>query len=300
MPSSTRSPQRPSVSRSTARCSCDVVEDAEVDEREPARRAALDLRDRLLPGLEVELGRRAGRHRRSDRPRSGRRPRPPRRASRPPSRYETWCHAWPGRREALEPNDAVADDVHVLRRNRRELAPELVERVAVEPARARLELRRVDEVRRADLGDVNLEPRVLAHEHARGARVVEVDVREEQVPDVGEVEPALGEAGLQVRDGGGRAAVEERRAVLRLEQVAADDARRLVVEVDRLDGARGDLTSDVRSWPLSVSARLDDLLEPGEHLLPVRLRVLGGFGGRVVVLAQCHVRHRRRGPRART
>ena len=54
-------------------------------------------------------------------------------------------------------------------------------------------------MRRADLGDVHLEPRVLADEHACGARVVEVDVREEQVPDVGELEPALGEPGLQVR-----------------------------------------------------------------------------------------------------
>jgi hypothetical protein len=38
---------------------------------------------------------------------------------------------------------------------------------------------------------------MLAHEHARGARVVEVDVREEEVTDVPSSQPALGEAGLQ-------------------------------------------------------------------------------------------------------
>ena len=36
----------------------DVVEDAEVDEREPPRRASLDLVERPLPGVEVDLGRR--------------------------------------------------------------------------------------------------------------------------------------------------------------------------------------------------------------------------------------------------
>ena len=89
-----------------------------------------------------------------------------------------------GCREACEPHDLVTDDVDVLGRNRGELAPELVERVAVEPARARLELRRIDDVRGPDLRDVHLQPGVLADERARGARVVEVDVREEKMPDV--------------------------------------------------------------------------------------------------------------------
>ena len=39
----------------------DVVDNTEVDEREPGRRAALDLRDRVLPRLEVDVGRRARR-----------------------------------------------------------------------------------------------------------------------------------------------------------------------------------------------------------------------------------------------
>ena len=141
----------------------------------------------------------------------------------------------PRRGEDLEPEEAVADGVDVALGDGRELAPERVERRPVEPARARLELRRVDEVRRADLGDVHLQPRALAHERARGSRVVEVDVREEQVADVGEVEAALGESGLQVRDAGRRAAVEERGPVDRVEEVAPDHVLLEVVEVDRLD-----------------------------------------------------------------
>ena len=90
-------------------------------------------------------------------------------------------------------------------------------------------------MRRADLRDVDLQRRVLADEHTRGARVVEVDVREEEVPDVGELEPALGEAGLQVR----RCTVvgpqsKSAGPLVGLEQVAGDDPGRLVVEVDRL------------------------------------------------------------------
>jgi len=90
-------------------------------------------------------------------------------------------------------------------------------------------------VRRADLGDVDLELGLLPDERAGGAGVVEMDVAEEQVVDVGEREPAPREASLQCRDGGGRAAVEEREAVVGLDQVAADDALGAeVVEVDEV------------------------------------------------------------------
>jgi hypothetical protein len=88
-------------------------------------------------------------------------------------------------------------------------------------------------VRHSDLGDVDLETRVLPDEDARGARMVEVDVAEEEVADVGERKPALGEALLERREIARRAAVEERGPVLGLEQVAADDALGAeVVEVD--------------------------------------------------------------------
>ncbi len=100
------------------------------------------------------------------------------------------------RREAVEPEHAVADDVDVLLRHRRELAPEHVERFAVQPPRALLQPRRVDEMRRADRRHVHLEPRMLADERAGRARVVEMDVAEQQVAHVGEREPGFGEPGL--------------------------------------------------------------------------------------------------------
>jgi hypothetical protein len=72
-----------------------------------------------------------------------------------------------------------------------------------------------------------------ANEHARGAGVVEVDVAEQQVTDVGELEIALGERPFERGDVAGWPAVEEREAVVGLEQVAADDALgAAVMEVD--------------------------------------------------------------------
>ncbi len=75
-------------------------------------------------------------------------------------------------------------------------------------------------MRCANLGDVHLQPRVLADEDARGAGVVEMDVRQEEVPQVAQLEPAFAQPGLERADARGRAAVEQRRAVFRL------DARR--------------------------------------------------------------------------
>ena len=135
----------------------------------------------------------------------------------------------PGSRPRLEAEHLSPDDVDVLRRDGDELAPEPVEVVAVQTPRAALEPTRVDEVRRADLGDVHLEAWVLAHEHSSGTGVVEVDVREQQVPDVGELEPLLREAGLQLGDAGRGAAVLEREPVLGLQEIDADHT--LVAEV---------------------------------------------------------------------
>jgi hypothetical protein len=80
---------------------------------------------------------------------------------------------------------------------------------------------------------VHLQARVLADERPRGARVVEVDVAQEQVPEVAQRQPPLRQAVLERGDGGRRAAVEEREPVLRVEQVAADDALGAeMVEID--------------------------------------------------------------------
>jgi len=77
-------------------------------------------------------------------------------------------------------------------------------------------------VRRADGGDVHRQLRVFPHENAGGACVVEVDVREEQVPEVAQLETALGQARLQLVDAGGGPAVEQRGPVFGLDEVRAD------------------------------------------------------------------------------
>ena len=74
---------------------------------------------------------------------------------------------------------------------------------------------------------------MLPDEHASGAGVVEVDVREQQVPHIGELEAALGEARLQLGHAGRRPAVLQRKAVLGLEQVRADHP--LVAEVAQVE-----------------------------------------------------------------
>ena len=66
MPCSTCSDQLRRVSRRRPRCDSTSLEDAEVDQRQPRGRAALDLADRGLPGLQVDL---RWRQRRQDEPR---------------------------------------------------------------------------------------------------------------------------------------------------------------------------------------------------------------------------------------
>ena len=88
---------------------------------------------------------------------------------------------------------------------------------------------------------------MFPHEYARRARVVEVNVAEEEMPDVCETQAALAEACLQRLDAGSRAAVEQRRPVVGFDQVGADDpVASEVVEVERpvdaharILGARG-------------------------------------------------------------
>ena len=126
---------------------------------------------------------------------------------------------------------------NVVPRHRDQLAPELVERVAVQAPRARLEARGVDEVRGADLGDVDVERGMAANEHAGRAGVVEVDVGEQEVRDVGELEASLLQLGLEPLDARGRPAVEERGPVVGLDHVRAD--RLLVAEVEEIDRVAG-------------------------------------------------------------
>jgi hypothetical protein len=218
----------------------DVLGDSEVDEGEPLGSAALDLVERVLPRLDVDLGRRRRRH--DEAPGQDAHTARVAGVERPVGVEVADVMGGVARRgEAVEAEYAVPDGVDVLLWHRRQLAPERVERVAVEPARALLQPGRVDEVRCADRRYVHLQRRVLAHEGPGRAGVVEVDVAEQQVPDVGQRETAVGEARLQRVDRRRGAAVEERRPVVGVEQVARDDPLAAeVVEVDRLRGHRED------------------------------------------------------------
>ena len=141
-----------------------------------------------------------------------------------------------GRRKAREADDGVADRADIAGRDGGELAPELVERVSVEPAGARLEPLGIDEVRETELGDVHRQPWVFAHQDACRARVVEVDVRKQQVADIAEVEPARAERVAKRGNARRGAAVEEGEAVVRLDEVHADPAG--VAEVEEIERRR--------------------------------------------------------------
>jgi hypothetical protein len=65
---------------------------------------------------------------------------------------------------------------------------------------------------------------VCSHEDAGAAGVVEMDVAEEQVTDVGERQVSTMKAVDECRERSGRPAVEERPSIVRLDDVAADDA----------------------------------------------------------------------------
>src|SRR5262249_13683742 len=66
------------------------------------------------------------------------------------------------------------------------------------------------------------ELRMTSHDGAGGARVIEVDVREEQVTDVRQRKTVLFQAGLETRQRRRRPAVEQRETVVRLDDIHPD------------------------------------------------------------------------------
>ena len=122
-------------------------------------------------------------------------------------------------REALAPGE----DVHVPLGHRQELAPQPVHVVAVEPARAVQQLRGVHHVRRPRLVHVDGDVGVLAHEGAGGPGVVEVDVGEENRPDVGRRDALLAERRAQGVEARRRAGVDEGGPAGVLEDGGGDD-----------------------------------------------------------------------------
>ena len=129
-------------------------------------------------------------------------------------------------RERLPAEDVAVGEPDVCFRHGREFSPERVEEVAVEPPRRALEARGVDEMGSTDLGDPNGQLRVLADERPGRTCMVEMDVREQQVADVVECDAACGEPASKRLVGRGRAAVEERRAVVGLDEVDPDRTSR--------------------------------------------------------------------------
>ena len=103
----------------------------------------------------------------------------------------------PRRREGLVVEHPVAHDAYVLGRDGQERAPEAVEVLAVEPARAPFEPFGLDQVRRADLADVHEQAGVLTDERARRPGMVEVDVGEDEMAQLPDLEPVLGQSGPQ-------------------------------------------------------------------------------------------------------
>jgi phthiocerol/phenolphthiocerol synthesis type-I polyketide synthase E len=89
------------------------------------------------------------------------------------------------------------------------------------------------------LGDVHAEARVLADEQAGSSCVVEMEVRQEQMPYVAHREASCLETSPQHGDGRGRTAIDEPRSVRRLDDVRAHHALAAAVqEVDRWIGAQ--------------------------------------------------------------
>ena len=125
------------------------------------------------------------------------------------------------RRDAL----AAAQDGQSLRRHGKEFAPEPIHLVAPEARRARDELLRSDQVRCALLVDVHAQLRVLAHQRPRDARVIEVDVRQQNRAQIGDADARALELGAQRRQRAGRAGVDERDPAGAINDHGGDDAR---------------------------------------------------------------------------
>jgi hypothetical protein len=90
-------------------------------------------------------------------------------------------------------------------------------------------------VRGPNLGDVNLETGMRADEDAGPACMIEMDMADEEVADVGKRKATLCEAVYEGRQVRGRTTIEERRPVVGLEEIRADDAFGTeVAEIDQV------------------------------------------------------------------
>jgi hypothetical protein len=213
-----------------------VLYDAEMREAEPGRAPGCDLAQRPFPRFQVDVRRRG--HRDDERGRldadasrvSGI-------ASAVGAQEGEVVRGVPRSRPRLEVENPVSDHLYRLFRNRRELAPEAVEVVPVEPSGASLEPTWIDEVRCTDLAHIDPQARVSAHQCAGSARMVEVDVREHEMAQVLERHPVGREALFERAETARRPAVHQRRLVAGQQVRRNDPGMPEVEEVDELEAA---------------------------------------------------------------
>ncbi len=93
--------------------------------------------------------------------------------------------------------------------DRLECAPQPIHLAAVESSGAGKQLLGVDQVLRAALVDVDGDARMLAEDGAAGARVIEMDVGEEDRLDVAQTQAAEGQLRAQLVEGAGGTGIDE-------------------------------------------------------------------------------------------
>jgi hypothetical protein len=141
----------------------------------------------------------------------------------------------PARGDAL----AAFQDVDPPGRNGNELAPETVHILAVQAPGTGDELRGVDHVRRAALVHEDIDVGILSHERPGRAGVIEMDMREQDVPHIPHRHALLLERPLQVFDRGRRTWIDERNAGRAVQNRRRDDFRDAEkVEVDIVEPRR--------------------------------------------------------------
>ena len=211
----------------------------EVREEERVRIPREDLLLAHAPRLEVDVGRRRRRHHVAARAaadaggvadeRDARRRVEVRDVMRRVPGRVLDFHFAPDHRQRL----ASFDHLQMLRRHRLHVAPQPIHVLRVEPPGAGQELRRIGQVRRAAAVDDDLDVRVALDNGPHRARVIQVDVRHEDLAHVLEDDALAGQRRGELRNRRRRPRVDERDAGGAVQDRRGDDLRTAEeVEVD--------------------------------------------------------------------
>ena len=107
--------------------------------------------------------------------------------------------------------------------------------VAEESTGAPDQFRGIDEMRGAAIVDENLEVRVALYEMTGGARVIEVDVREQYRADVSPLRAGVGERLVEATDGNLGPRVDQNQSAIRINHTGCDDRRGVgVMEIEEV------------------------------------------------------------------